>query len=165
MKPTSQLLQLLLPLTTLASPAQPNLDPNSRLAARLAARQEAISSEIPQHPQGNPLIPVSAPFPIDAAVNGTYEAQYSSNWAGGVQTSPPAGTHFTSVSASFNVPDPTKPSGAGSGSYAASAWAGIDGDTYVSAPPSPRSSLPLPPRKHDVHGCGSTSTHALPPNP
>lgn len=53
--------------------------------------------------------------------------QYSSNWAGAVLTAPPAGSTFTSVSAQFVVPQPSAP---GTGTYSASIWVGIDGDTY-----------------------------------
>jgi hypothetical protein len=58
--------------------------------------------------------------------------QYSSNWAGAVITSPPSGQKFNAVSGKFNVPTPSAPSGS-SGSYSASAWVGIDGDTYSAA--------------------------------
>lgn len=57
---------------------------------------------------------------------------YSSNWSGGVLTSPPFGTKFTSVTAQIIVPEPSLPSGATQNSYA-SAWVGIDGDTYNKA--------------------------------
>jgi len=53
--------------------------------------------------------------------------QYSSNWAGAVLTAPPAGQTFNAVSAQFTVPQPSAP---GTGSYSASIWVGIDGDTY-----------------------------------
>jgi len=63
--------------------------------------------------------------------NGT-NVQYSSNWAGAVITSPPSGQTFNAVSGKFNVPTPSAPDGS-SGSYSASAWVGIDGDTYTAA--------------------------------
>ncbi|EPT03236.1 hypothetical protein FOMPIDRAFT_1022551 [Fomitopsis schrenkii] len=56
--------------------------------------------------------------------------EYSSNWAGAV-LSTSAGT-WKSVTGTFTVPTPKTPSG-GSGSYSASAWVGIDGDTCDSA--------------------------------
>lgn len=121
MKPTNPL--ILLPILPLALSLP---EPNTRLANRLAARAAARENR-----QGQPLIPVSAPFPVDTA-NGTMQEQYSSNWAGGVHTSPPAGSKFTAITASFNIPKPSVPAG-GSGTYAASAWAGIDGDTYGNA--------------------------------
>ncbi len=59
---------------------------------------------------------------------------HSSNWAGAVLTSPPAGTNFTSVFGQFTVPFPALPATSTSGGqYAASVWVGIDGDTYQSA--------------------------------
>lgn len=50
----------------------------------------------------------------------------SSNWAGAILTTPPVGSTFTGVSARFTIPAP-KVNGA------ASAWVGIDGDTYAAA--------------------------------
>lgn len=79
----------------------------------------------------SPLIPSTGNFESPEN-NDTYQVQYSSNWAGAVQTSPPSGTTFTSVTGSFVVPSPKVPSG-GRGTYAASAWVGIDGDTYGNA--------------------------------
>jgi len=59
---------------------------------------------------------------------------YSSNWSGAVLSSPPSGQIFNGVSASFVVPTPQVPSGeSSSGTYAASAWVGIDGYTYQHA--------------------------------
>jgi hypothetical protein len=58
--------------------------------------------------------------------------QYSSNWAGAVITSPPSGQKFNAVSGKFTVPTPSAP-GDSSGTYSASAWVGIDGDTYSAA--------------------------------
>ncbi|KAG6811128.1 hypothetical protein H0H92_008861 [Tricholoma furcatifolium] len=53
------------------------------------------------------------------------QVEYSSNWAGAVWDSYPSGT-FKSVTGTFTVPTP-------SGSGAASAWVGIDGDTCDTA--------------------------------
>ena len=84
----------------------------------------------------HPLIPVAPPStttndPLDE--NATH-IQYSSNWAGAVLTAPPAGQTFNAVSAQFTVPTPSvPPGGSSSGSYSASAWVGIDGDTYGNA--------------------------------
>lgn len=58
--------------------------------------------------------------------------QYSDNWAGAVLTAPPAGQTFNAVSGQFTVPTASAPSG-GSGTYSASIWVGIDGDTYGNA--------------------------------
>ena len=73
---------------------------------------------------------------IEESVAGDNETQvsYSSNWSGAVLTSPPSGETFNEVTASFVVPTPKVPSGSSSsGSYSASAWVGIDGDTYQNA--------------------------------
>jgi hypothetical protein len=64
--------------------------------------------------------------------NNTVHVQYSSNWSGAVLTSPPSGQTFNGVSGRFTVPKPTKGIGSAS-SWSASAWAGIDGDTYSNA--------------------------------
>ncbi|RFU31375.1 hypothetical protein B7463_g4965, partial [Scytalidium lignicola] len=70
---------------------------------------------------------------IEAQGNETHP-DYSTNWSGAVLTSPPSGQTFNGVSASFVVPTPRVPSGSSTrGSYAASAWVGIDGDTYTEA--------------------------------
>lgn len=66
------------------------------------------------------------------STKGTH-VDYSSNWAGAVLTAPPSGQTFNAVSAQFVVPTPSAPSGGGSGEYSASAWVGIDGDTYGNA--------------------------------
>lgn len=58
--------------------------------------------------------------------------QYSNNWAGAVLTAPPAGETFSAVSGQFTVPEASAPDG-GSGTYSASIWVGIDGDTYGNA--------------------------------
>jgi len=63
---------------------------------------------------------------VQAATVNNSNVEYSSNWAGAVLTAPPAGSTFTGVSAKFTVPTP-------SGTGAASAWVGIDGDTYSAA--------------------------------
>ncbi|GKZ32175.1 hypothetical protein AbraIFM66950_001355 [Aspergillus brasiliensis] len=58
--------------------------------------------------------------------------EYSSNWSGAVLVEPPsAAATYTAVTGTFTVPEPT--GGSGSGSQAASAWVGIDGDTYGNA--------------------------------
>lgn len=68
---------------------------------------------------------------FDGTATNDTNVSYSSNWSGAVLTSPPSGQTFNSVSASFVVPSPKVPSGkSSSGTYSASAWVGIDGDTY-----------------------------------
>lgn len=64
--------------------------------------------------------------------NNTVHVQYSSNWSGAVLTSPPSGQTFNGVSGRFTVPKLTKGTGSAS-SWFASAWVGIDGDTYGNA--------------------------------
>ena len=58
---------------------------------------------------------------------GVSHVQYSGNWAGALYAAPPSGT-FTAVSAQVTVPSTTGTSG-----RSASAWVGIDGDTYGNA--------------------------------
>jgi len=70
------------------------------------------------------------PAAAQAQDTGDKNVQYSSNWAGAVYESPPSGT-FTAVSGRITVPTPS--SSGGSGEQAASAWVGIDGDTYTNA--------------------------------
>jgi hypothetical protein len=67
----------------------------------------------------------------EGSVNASH-VLYSSNWAGAVLTAPPAGQTFNAVSATFTVPTPAAPT-SGSGSWSASGWVGIDGDTYQKA--------------------------------
>lgn len=93
------------------------------LAARVAARGEMTRLTRPKIP----AIDVD-----DEEVANRTNVDYSSNWSGGVLTAPPSGTTFTSVTAQFTVPRPSLPSGATQDSYA-SAWVGIDGDTYTNA--------------------------------
>lgn len=88
------------------------------LSKRLARRATRRSS----HPQ----IPASGDTEGPEGSN----VQYSSNWSGAVLTSPPSGSTFTSVSAQFTVPNPKSVDGKAG---AASAWVGIDGDTYQNA--------------------------------
>ena len=100
----------------------------STLADRVAKR--AAAARLPHEPSPLERIPGRSGSP---EANGSFQVDYSSNWAGAVLTSPPSGTTFNEVSASFVVPEPNPPNGASSGSYAASAWVGIDGDTYGNA--------------------------------
>ncbi|KAJ6556838.1 peptidase A4 family-domain-containing protein [Mycena vulgaris] len=67
---------------------------------------------------------------LAASAGNISNVEYSSNWAGATWESA-AGTYKT-VTGTFVVPTPKAPSG-GSGSYAASAWVGIDGDTCGTA--------------------------------
>lgn len=71
----------------------------------------------------------------NAATDTTSSIEYSENWSGLAYTSPPSGETFNAVSAKFTVPTPSAPSGvsATDGEYSASAWVGIDGNTYSTA--------------------------------
>ena len=106
---------------------------NSILAAPrrqggLAKRQELRASRIRNG--------VPARILIEATLvegDNVTNVQYSSNWAGAVLTSPPGGQTFTAVSGQFTVPTASVTSSSSSGTYAASVWVGIDGDTYANA--------------------------------
>jgi hypothetical protein len=71
----------------------------------------------------------------NSATGNTSDIQYSENWSGAAITSPPSGQTFNAVSGKFTVPTPSAPSGvsATDGEYSASAWVGIDGNTYSTA--------------------------------
>jgi hypothetical protein len=72
---------------------------------------------------------------VNTATGKTSDVQYSENWSGAAITSPPSGQTFNAVSGKFTVPTPSVPSGvaATDGEYSASAWVGIDGNTYSTA--------------------------------
>ncbi|KAE9380649.1 hypothetical protein N431DRAFT_395768 [Stipitochalara longipes BDJ] len=72
---------------------------------------------------------------FNAATGNTSDVEYSENWSGAAITSPPSGQTFNAVSGKITVPIPSAPSGIAStdGDYAASAWVGIDGNTYSTA--------------------------------
>ncbi|KAK7036003.1 acid proteinase [Favolaschia claudopus] len=96
---------------------------NPRLASRLARRAEGA------HLSG---VRLPAEGVSNLIKGNTTHEEFSSNWAGAAFESP-AGT-YKSVTGTFVVPTPRVPSGqSSSGSYAASAWVGIDGDTCGSA--------------------------------
>jgi len=99
-------------------------------ALAIPNRSERMSSRLERRAlrQGKPSARLAGK--TNLAANSTHE-EYSSNWAGAVLNEG-AGT-FKSVTGTFVVPTPSKPSGSGSGTYAASAWVGIDGDTCDSA--------------------------------
>ncbi|KAJ7464398.1 peptidase A4 family-domain-containing protein [Mycena latifolia] len=98
--------------------------PRSNIDARAVRRRAASHLSSPRQPSDG----------IDAlaAHANISNVEYSSNWAGASWESA-AGT-YKSVTGTFVVPTPKVPSGSSSsGSYAASAWVGIDGDTCGSA--------------------------------
>ncbi|KAF8843005.1 hypothetical protein BDN67DRAFT_253938 [Paxillus ammoniavirescens] len=84
--------------------------PSSRLEARLARRSA-----------GRQSMPINR---LEQPEGGVANVEYSSNWAGAAWVE--ADGTFTSVTGTFTVPTPT-------GSGAASAWVGIDGDTCGNA--------------------------------
>lgn len=92
---------------------------HSRIAARSA--QRALNR------QSQPMAELSA----DSSERTTANIAYSSNWAGVVREQPPPMGSYTSVTATFTIPEP-QPASNGN-LQAASAWVGIDGDTYTTA--------------------------------
>ncbi|PYH40222.1 A4/G1 family peptidase, partial [Aspergillus saccharolyticus JOP 1030-1] len=91
--------------------------PGRGVEARVKARSATRGSR--------PLEAVNRP----ATVKNQTNVEYSSNWSGAVLESPPsASATYTAVTGTFTVPEPT-----GTGNGAASAWVGIDGDTYGNA--------------------------------
>ncbi|KDR74078.1 hypothetical protein GALMADRAFT_280571 [Galerina marginata CBS 339.88] len=83
-----------------------------RLARRRASRQSQPNQRIDSD--------------FESLAANASQVSYSTNWAGAVWDSYPAGT-FTSVTGTFTVPTPKGADGS------ASAWVGIDGDTCGSA--------------------------------
>ncbi|KAF9477026.1 glutamic protease [Pholiota conissans] len=86
----------------------------SRLQERIAARARSSRTLIRADP--NTVLQAS-----ESRTN-TSHVEFSSNWSGAVLETPPSGQTFTTVTGTFKVPTP-------SGTGAASAWVGIDGDT------------------------------------
>lgn len=103
--------------------------PRLGLAERLEARGVLNRQSIPAHKLDN-----------SGEENGVLlkegenraNVQYSKNWAGVVREQPPPSATYTAVSATFTVPEPTATDNSGD-TQAASAWVGIDGDTYTKA--------------------------------
>lgn len=103
--------------------------PRLGLAERLKARGVLNRRSIPTHK-----------FDNSGEENGVLlkdgenhaNVQYSKNWAGVVREQPPPSATYTAVSATFTVPEPTATDNSGN-TQAASAWVGIDGDTYNTA--------------------------------
>lgn len=62
--------------------------------------------------------------------NAAINKVYSQNWAGSILV----GNGYTAVTGTFTVPSPIPPTGGSSKTqYAASAWVGIDGDTWTNS--------------------------------
>ncbi|KAJ5612266.1 hypothetical protein N7510_005460 [Penicillium lagena] len=111
-------------LATAAFAAPLTAQRQARNEARRLAHVEASSNERHSNP----------PFKPDSHeiihLNETTHVEYSSNWAGAVLI----GSGYTTVTGQFTVPTPKVPSGSSSsGTYSASAWVGIDGDTWSDA--------------------------------
>lgn len=103
--------------------------PRTGLVERLEARGVLTRQSIPPHKfdnsgEENGVL-------LKEGDNGA-NVQYSKNWAGVVREQPPPSGTYTEVSATFTVPDPTATDNSGN-IQAASAWVGIDGDTYTNA--------------------------------
>ncbi|KAG6845249.1 hypothetical protein H0H87_011984 [Tephrocybe sp. NHM501043] len=105
---------VLLATGSLAIPAS-----SERMAARLERRRAGAAR------QSQPNNRLASNNALEVAASNVSHVEYSSNWAGAVWDTYPSGT-FKSVTGTFTVPTP-------SGSGAASAWVGIDGDTCGTA--------------------------------
>ncbi|OOQ81622.1 Aspergillopepsin-2 [Penicillium brasilianum] len=103
--------------------------PRSGLAERLEARGVLTRQSVPAHKFDNSGEENSVLLKEGGDGAGV---QYSKNWAGVVREQPPASATYTEVSATFTVPNPTATDDSGD-TQAASAWVGIDGDTYTKA--------------------------------
>ncbi|KAJ5902918.1 Aspergillopepsin-2 [Penicillium taxi] len=115
MKFSTVILGSALAATALAAPL--TAQRQARTEARRLARAEG--SQPPYKPNTQEVL----------QLNKTSHVEYSSNWAGAVLI----GSGYTSVTGQFTVPTPKAPSGSSRGDYAASAWVGIDGDTWGDA--------------------------------
>lgn len=105
--------------------AAPRLGLAERLQARgVLSRQSAPADKVDHSHEVNGVLLKEG---HDSA-----KVQYSNNWAGVVRENPPPSGVYTAVSATFTVPDPTATDNSGQ-MQAASAWVGIDGDTYTKA--------------------------------
>ncbi|KAJ5453876.1 uncharacterized protein N7458_004832 [Penicillium daleae] len=111
-------------LATAAFAAPLTAKRQARYEARRLARAEAGVTERHSNP---PFKPESHEV---LNLNETAHEEYSSNWAGAVLI----GSGYSAVTGQFTVPTPKVPSGSSSsGTYSASAWVGIDGDTWGNA--------------------------------
>lgn len=104
------------------------------LAAPRSEKSRGLDQRVQRRSANGHLSAPRKASAVSHLANETLNTLYSSNWAGAVYTSPPTGETFNAVSARFIVPTPSIPSDATPESdYAASAWVGIDGDTYSTA--------------------------------
>ncbi|KAJ5698054.1 hypothetical protein N7462_000059 [Penicillium macrosclerotiorum] len=103
--------------------------PRSGLTERLEARGVLQRQSLPAHKFEN-LDEENGVLLKEGSSSSN--VQYSKNWAGVVREQPPASAIYTAVSATFTVPNPVATDNSGN-TQAASAWVGIDGDTYTQA--------------------------------
>lgn len=114
MKFTTFFTALLLAVPSLAAP-------RGNLIDRARARSPRLSHPIESSKEG---------ANIKTGSGNQSDVVYSSNWSGVVRQQPPPGANYTTVTATFNVPQAIPVGGGnGGGMQAASAWVGIDGDT------------------------------------
>jgi hypothetical protein len=100
--------------------------PGSTLQQRMERRTSAAFSNIHRGGMSSPVQNLT--LPVFHNLNGTASSVFTSNWAGAIITSPPAGTVFDIVVGSFQVPVPSPPV-SGVGTWWGTAWVGIDGFT------------------------------------
>jgi hypothetical protein len=123
MKLSLVLLSNIFVATTLSAPT-PEAAPG--LLNRIQRREARNHQSLPKQ-----IAPANGIQGINSDIKKKKNTDFSSNWSGAVIKTPPTGQTFNAVSATFTVPGPAIPVGVASNdSYAASAWVGIDGDTY-----------------------------------
>ncbi|KAL9620405.1 MAG: hypothetical protein Q9160_005105 [Pyrenula sp. 1 TL-2023] len=123
MKVTTILSSFMLVASTIAAP-------RSRLADRIARREP--QSDAKSFHRSRPVI-LAGGSEKDILAGGAANVTYSGNWAGAVISNPPTGQTWNSVSAQVKIPQACAPPSSPTGTYAVSAWVGIDGDTCSQA--------------------------------
>lgn len=121
----------LLMATTLALPSK-SLTSEERYLRRVERRKMLQSPETPNtSPLDTTHVQGTNSHQVAQSSNASH-AIFSTNWAGAILEQPPAGQQFATVVGQFTVPTVKKGS-TPSSYWAASAWVGIDGDTWQSA--------------------------------
>lgn len=125
-------------LTSTSVLARPASDPSRFDNPRILMADGTIATPI-SIPAFNISTPPTTESATSAPISGSghtfstptdfYATDYSSNWAGAVQKSPPTGSTFSSVSATWVLPS-LKPPTSGNGQWSTAEWVGIDGYTY-----------------------------------
>lgn len=94
------------------------------LAARWTEKRRERHAARAASRQTNPLLPATEAdgFQVEALTNETAHEEYSSNWAGAVLI----GTGYKSVTGTFVVPTPSKPSGGSSSTEVSGQSSNID---------------------------------------